>query len=76
MKTYLTMMVLALSAVTAQAASMADVVAADAQIAAAKEARKLALKGLTKLQRAELRVAVATIALAKARESDGKKERQ
>lgn len=50
----------------AAAGSMADVQAADAAIAAAKEQRKQAIKGLSKIERAQLRVQQAERGLAKA----------
>lgn len=72
MKTYLTTLLLALCA-AANAAGIADVIAADAAVEQAKEARKAAVKGLSKLDRAQLRVIEAERALAKAKAMPPKK---
>ncbi len=53
----------------AHATGIADVIAADAMLEQAKEARKAAVKGLSKLDRAQLRVIEAERALAKASKS-------
>lgn len=74
MKRTLATIIVMFVAVSAQAGDMEAVKAANAQIAAAKAAKKEALKGLTRLQRAELRVAEANAALLKAREAEAKKE--
>ncbi|MGB8286770.1 MAG: hypothetical protein WCE42_02215 [Rhizobium ruizarguesonis] len=74
MKRTLATIIIMLVVASAQAGDMEAVKAANAQIAAAKAAKKEALKGLTKLQRAELRVAEATAALLKAREAEAKKD--
>lgn len=66
MKTYLATLLLALSAAV-HATGIADVIAADAAIEHAKEARKAAVKGLSKIDRAQLRVIEAERALTKAK---------
>ena len=73
MKSPLVTLLLTLAAASANASSIADVLAADAAIAQAQEARKAAVKGLSKTERAQLRVIQAEIALAKAQAAAGKK---
>lgn len=57
--------IIALSLSFAAHAGIPEVLAAEAAVTAAKEALKDAKKGLTKLEKAELAVAVATAKLAK-----------
>ncbi len=54
---------------TAHAATIAQVIAADEAIAQAREARKAAIKSLSKLDKAQLRYIQAERALAKAKQA-------
>lgn len=67
----LAVLLLALSSAV-HATGIADVIAADAAIEQAKDARKAAVKGLSKLDRAQLRVIEAERALAKAKAAPAK----
>jgi len=58
----------------AHAVGLADVIAADEAIEAAKAQKKAAMKGLTPVERAEVRLANAQRSLDKARRSGERKE--
>lgn len=66
---------LAMLAGAAHAADLAQIQAADAQIAALKAARAAAVKTLTPVERAELRLLTAQEGLRKAQERAGKAPR-
>ena len=71
----LILIALALLAGSAHAADLAQIQAADAQIAALKAARTAAVKTLTPVERAELRLLTAQEGLRKAQERAGKAPR-
>lgn len=73
MKSPLVTLMLTLAAASANASTIADVLAAEAAIAQAQQARKDAIKGLSKIERAQLRVVQAELALAKAQAAAAKK---
>ena len=72
MKHYLITLTLACASFAALATDLAQIQAADAQIAALKAARAAAVKTLTPVERAELRLIEAQEGLRKAQERAGK----